>query len=166
MTDLLDYSIRPISLEDEPFLWEMLYQAIFVPEGSPAPSREIINSPELARYVLHWGQPGDLGLLAAETSTQQPLGAVWLRRFTKDNRGYGYLGDDTPELSIALRTAYRGKGLGTRLLSALFVAAQNTYQAISLSVSVDNPAARLYQRLGFEIIRQEATSWTMKKLLG
>jgi ribosomal protein S18 acetylase RimI-like enzyme len=166
MADLLEYYIRPISLEDKPFLWEMLYHAIFVPEGSPAPSREIVNSPELARYVLHWGQPGDLGLLAVETSTQQPLGAVWLRLFSKDHRGYGYLDDDTPELSMALRPAYRGKGLGTRLLSALFATAQNRYQAISLSVSADNPAARLYERLGFEIVRQEDTSLTMKKLLG
>jgi ribosomal protein S18 acetylase RimI-like enzyme len=166
MPNLLEYSIRPISLEDEPFLWEMLYQAIFVPAGSPAPSREIVNSPELARYVLHWGQPDDVGLLAVETSTQQPLGAVWLRRFTKDNQGYGYFDDDTPELSIALRPGYRGKGIGTRLLSALFASAQNRYQAISLSVSADNPAARLYQRLGFETVKQVATSLTMKKLLG
>jgi hypothetical protein len=30
--------IRPLKLEDEPFLWEMLYQAIHVPEGqTPLP---------------------------------------------------------------------------------------------------------------------------------
>src|SRR5688572_13289258 len=145
MSGLLDHYIRPISPEDEPFLWEMLYQAIFVPEGSPALPREIINSPELARYVADWGKPDDIGYLAIETSSQQPLGAVWLRLFNKDNKGYGYLDDETPELSIALMPAFRSKGIGTRLLSASFVAAQKRYKAISLSVSADNPAARLYQ---------------------
>jgi ribosomal protein S18 acetylase RimI-like enzyme len=163
MADLLDYFVRPISLDDEPFLWQMLYQAIFVPEGQPAPPREIVSSPDLARYVSHWGQPDDSGLLAVATTRKEPLGAVWLRRFTKDNKGYGYLDDETPELSIALLPAYRNKGIGTRLLIALFDIAQNRYKAISLSVSADNPAARLYERLGFEIVRKDDASSIMKK---
>ena len=166
MPDLLDYDIRPISLEDEPFLWEMLYEAIFIPEGHPALPREIVNSPDLARYVLHWGQPDDIGLLAVDASTRQPLAAVWLRLFTKDNKGYGYMEDETPELSIAMLPAYRGRGIGTKLLSALFDSARNRYKAISLSVSADNPAVRLYERLGFEIVRKEDRSLTMKKSFG
>lgn len=39
--------IRPLELEDEPFLWEMLYQAIYVPEGQTPLPREIIQIPEV-----------------------------------------------------------------------------------------------------------------------
>ena len=53
--------IRPLELEDEPFLWEMLYQAIYVPEGKTPLPREIIQIPELARYVQSWEREGDCG---------------------------------------------------------------------------------------------------------
>jgi len=42
--------IRPIISKDKLFLWEMLYQALHVPEGQSAPPREVIRLPELARY--------------------------------------------------------------------------------------------------------------------
>jgi ribosomal protein S18 acetylase RimI-like enzyme len=161
-----DFYLRPLSPDDQPFLWEMLYQAIFVPEGAAPLPREIINSPELAVYVQNWGQPDDLGLLAAALSTAQPLGAVWLRRFTAANKGYGYIDDQTPELSIAMLPSHRGKGIGKALLSALLVRAQPLYKAVCLSVSIDNPAARLYQRLGFEVVGRDDNSLIMRKHLG
>ena len=166
MSELFDYYIRLVSSDDEPFLWEMLYQAIFIPEGCAALPREIIRTPEIARYVLHWGQSDDFGLLAVDAATHQPIGAVWLRRFTRDNKGYGYIDGETPELSIAMLPTHRGKGIGTELLSALFITAQTKYKAICLSVSMDNPAAQLYQRLGFEVVGKDDTSLVMRKSFG
>jgi len=43
--------IQPMIRSDEPFLWEMLYQAIYVPPNAVAPPRQIVRSSELARYV-------------------------------------------------------------------------------------------------------------------
>ena len=154
-------SIRPLTKTDEPFLWEMLYQAIYVPEGSKRPPRSIIYEPELAKYVQGWGEPGDTGLVATNEAGQ-PIGAAWLRLLTGDNKGYGYIDDKTPELSIAVLPAYRGKGIGTSLLRRLLIEAQSHFASISLSVSPDNPALRLYRRLGFEVVGENGGSLTMK----
>ena len=43
----------------------------------------------------------------------------------------------------------------------LIHAASAHYQAISLSVSLGNPARRLYERLGFELVRQAGDSFTL-----
>lgn len=153
------YLIEKLIPTDEHFLWEMLYQAIHVPTGSIAPPRQIVNSPELSRYVEQWGQANDFGLKAVSANDLQPFGAVWLRLM----RGYGYIDDLTPELSIAVLAEHRGKGVGTRLLNELFESIAGKYKAISLSVSDDNPAKRLYRRLGFEIVSRDGTSLTMKK---
>jgi ribosomal protein S18 acetylase RimI-like enzyme len=155
--------VRPLSAADQPFLREMLYHAIFIPEGAAPLPREIIHSAELARYVEHWGQPDDLGFLAIETASAEAVGAAWLRRFPVDGKGYGYIDGETPELSIALLPGHRGKGIGTALLSALLDAAQTRYKAICLSVSAGNPAARLYQRLGFAVVKDDDTSLIMRK---
>lgn len=83
-------NIRPLTPQDQPFLWEMLYLAIYVPDGQIAPSREIIRRPELARYVERWGRDGDCGFLATDAAGK-PVGAVWLRLLQGENKGYGYV---------------------------------------------------------------------------
>ncbi|MGD1950830.1 MAG: GNAT family N-acetyltransferase [Leptolyngbyaceae cyanobacterium] len=155
---------RPLTSEDESFLWEMLYQAIYVPEGHSALPREIIQIPELARYVKGWGREGDCGFLSIDETSRQPIGAVWLRLPIGDYKGYGYVDDHTPELSIAVLPNFRNQGAGTQLMTCLFAAACGQ-SPISLSVSVDNPAVRLYKRFGFEIVSQQDDSLTMKRPL-
>ncbi len=158
----MSYSIRPLVLTDEPFLWQMLYHAIHVPEGYPDPPPELVFLPELARYVNDWGRQGDLGFLAYETATNSFVGAVWLRLLTGEKRGYGYVDDATPELSMAVLPAYRSQGLGTQLLKTLFTSGWGN-SPVSLSVSADNPARRLYKRFGFEVVGEEGPSLTMKR---
>ncbi len=149
-------TVRASQKSDEPFLWEMLYQALYVPEGEPPLPREIVQQPELSQYVREWGQPDDVGMIALED--EKPIGAVWLRQI----KAYGYVDDQTPELSIAMLPDYRGQGLGTRLMQELMATVRPHYAAISLSVSLDNQALRLYQRLGFEIVAMHGNSVTMK----
>jgi len=158
-------TIRPLLPQDEPFLWEMLYQAIYVPPGDAPPARSILDQPELAHYVRGWGRPGDLGLLA-EDAEGSPLGAAWLRLFDADDPGYGFVDDQTPELSIALLPGARGWGTGSRLMAALLEQARAAgHRTVSLSVSPDSPALRLYQQLGFVTVGQVGGSLTMLKEL-
>lgn len=161
------YAIRPLSAADEACLWEMLYQAVYVAEGQPPLSRDILRQPEIARYAQGWGRPGDLGLVAVvDRGNQVPLAAAWLRLWTGEDKGFGYVDETTPELTIAVLPAYRGQGIGTALLAHLIEAARPRYPAISLSVDSDNPALRLYRRLGFEVVGEDGSSVTMIKRWG
>lgn len=103
-------------------------------------------------------QPGDLGVVAADT--HQRVGAAWARLLSKADPGYGFVDDATPELAMGLRSAWRGRGIGHRLLDELIVAArQRGLPALSLSVERDNGARRLYERMGFpEIGESEPTT--------
>jgi len=146
--------------QDQEFLWEMLYQAVYVSPGDPAPSRDIIHLPELAKYVQSWGQPNDLGIIA-EDEHGLPLGAAWIRLFTGEQRGYGYVADDYPELSVAMLPGQRGKGIGEQLIRQLLAQAQSRWAGVSLSVQEQNPAARLYRRLGFAETSRQGDSLTL-----
>lgn len=160
------FTIRPLAAQDESFLWEMLYQAIYVPDGQPLPPRSILDEPDIAQYVRDWGQrPGDMGVVAVDPAADKPVGAAWLRLFGKTNPGYGYVDDATPELSIAILPEYRGQGVGTLLLDSLLQAASQRFAAISLSVAPENPAARLYSRMGFETVSASGSTLTMLKQL-
>ena len=154
-------SFRPLTPADQPFLWEMCYHAVHLPAGQPPYPREIVHVPEISRYVQDWGRPDDLGLIALNDGT--PVGAAWFRLLIGDNKGYGYVDTSTPELSMALLPEYRGRGIGSQLLARLLEATAPRYAAICLSVSLDNPAQRLYQRTGFEIVRENESAFTMIK---
>ncbi len=162
----MSFSIRSLTPEDELFLYEMVYQAIFIPEGETPPPRRVVQQPALRKYVEAFGRPGDLGFLAMADETGQPVGAAWARLLTAEDRGYGFVDEATPELTIALLPDYRGRDLGTALLERLIAAAGGRYPALSLSVWPANPAYRLYQRLGFEVVEEKGPAVTMVRRLG
>ena len=163
---LAGYTLRAATPADEAFLWEMLYQAIHVPVGSAPPPRSLLQEPSLAHYVAGWGRrPGDLGIIAWQEESGEAIGAVWLRLFTADDPGWGYVDDHTPELSIAIVAEQRGQGLGRALIERVVEAASGKHPALSLSVDPHNAAFRLYQRLGFGVVGASGTSVTMRKEL-
>lgn len=152
--------IRPAADTDLSFLRAVLYHAIYVPEGEVLPPSSILDQPEIAQYVQGFGsQQGDIGCVAMDGD--QPIGAAWLRLM----HGYGYVDDATPELTIALLPDYRGRGIGGQLLNALFEAARPYFAQISLSVTWENPARRLYERLDFQTVKLEHGTATMTKHL-
>jgi ribosomal protein S18 acetylase RimI-like enzyme len=164
METVQPYTIRPFQPEDQPFLSAMLYQAIFVPAGGEPPPREVVDLPELSKYVADFGhQPGDIAYIAVDNATQQRVGAAWLRLLIGDHKGYGYVNDTTPELSIAIAPTQRGRGIGHALLAQLLATAQENYPAVSLNVWPENPAFRLYQRLGFAVVAEDGPAVTMLK---
>jgi ribosomal protein S18 acetylase RimI-like enzyme len=145
-------------------MWEMLYQAIYVPAGEPRLPREILQAPAVAHYLTSWGQPHDFGYIAfdANVAPEKPIGAGWIRCFTHADPGYGYIDDDTPELALlAVDEAYRQRGIGTQLLEKLLAYADERYVALSLSCDPRNPALHLYERAGFLVTGWCGTSYTL-----
>ena len=144
------YRIRDASAADQSFLWDMLYAAIYVPAGGQPFPRPLIYDQPLCRYAAGFGLlVGDCGLIA-ETSSGEAVGAAWVRLFAVDAPGFGFVDDETPELSIAIAEPHRGLGLGTLLLDALLVRVQERgWTGVSLSCDPANPAWRLYKRAGF-----------------
>jgi len=50
-----NYKIKIADKNDQEFLNEMLYQSIFVEPDSPKPDRQIVDIPELSKYVANYG---------------------------------------------------------------------------------------------------------------
>ncbi|MEG5052502.1 MULTISPECIES: GNAT family N-acetyltransferase [unclassified Microcoleus] len=169
MGKILRYSLRPLTQEDEPFLWKMLYEAAHMAEEGESTVQAVVNHPLIAKYVKNWGRANDLGFAAIELNDSQPVGAAWLRLFTEDDKGFGWVDDTIPELAIAVLPEYTNQGVGTQLLDRLLSAAKVSYRSVSLSVRSSNRALSLYERSGFKVIdgserinRTEGTSFTMK----
>ncbi|WP_125114873.1 GNAT family N-acetyltransferase [Agathobaculum sp. Marseille-P7918] len=149
--------IRKIRPEEYDLLREFLYQAIYLPEGVEPPPRSVVDLPELQVYVMDFGTRLGDHCLVAEVKGKV-VGAAWCRIM----EDYGHIDNGIPSLAIALLPAYRGRGIGTRLLKGLLLLLrENGYLRASLSVQKDNPALHLYQQIGFKVVKEKGTEYLM-----
>ena len=153
----MKYTIREMTAQEYPLLDDFLYEAIFVPEGVEPPSKSIITAPELQVYVKGFGASKDDFALVAEVENKI-IGAVWVRIMND----YGHIDDKTPYLAISLYKKYRGQGIGSSLIKEMLSLLQvHDYKCVSLSVQKANYAAKLYQKIGFRIIKEIGDEWIM-----
>ncbi len=153
----MDVTIREIQKQEYPLLDNFLYEAIFIPEGVEPPPKTIITSPELQVYVNRFGESKDDWGLAAEVDGKI-VGAVWVRIMND----YGHINDETPSLAISLYKEYRGFGIGTAMMKEILALLKSHgYSRVSLSVQKANYAAKLYRKVGFEIVRENEEEYIM-----
>lgn len=153
----MDYRIRELKQEEVNVLDTFLYEAIFIPEGVEAPSKDIINQPELQIYVTDFGkQKGDMSFVAEVDN--QIVGAVWARIMND----YGHVDDETPSLTISLLKDYRSYGIGTELMKRMLTELKEQgYRQSSLAVQKKNYAVHMYKNVGFEIVNENEEEYIM-----
>lgn len=157
----MDYTIREIQKQEYPLLDNFLYEAIFIPEGIDPPPKSVIKSPELQIYVERFGELKDDWGLVAEVDGKI-VGAVWVRIMND----YGHIDNETPSLAISLYKEYRGFGIGTAMMKEILTLLKShRYNRVSLSVQKANYAAKLYRKVGFEIVRENEEEYIMVNYL-
>lgn len=157
----MDYIVRQIRQSEWPLIEDFLYEAIYVPEGfeGVVPRSTIYDDPKCRAAFEGFGALPDDRAVVAEVDGKV-VGACWAR--TTDE--YGHIDDKTPSLSISLYKKYRGQGVGAAMMRALLDELRDAgYARASLSVQKENPALRLYERMGFRIVGYgfDETEWLM-----
>ena len=148
MQSLPDVSVRAVTAADRALLARATLDNVNW-RGPRVTMSEVESAPELRHYYDGWSDAEDFGLVA-EDGDGVAIGAVWLRYFTADDPGYGFVAETVPELSIWVGAEHRGRGVGGMLLHRVVdVARSRGVGAISLSVEDGNPATRLYERQRF-----------------
>lgn len=153
----MEIIIRELRTSEVKELDTFLYEAIFIPEGVEAPPKDIILQPALQVYVADFGKREGDKCLVAEADANI-IGAVWVRIMND----YGHVDDETPSFAISLLKEYRGYGIGTKLMQEMLEELRkNGYTQASLSVQKRNYAVKMYQKVGFEILRENDEEYIM-----
>lgn len=159
------FRVRMAETSDRRFMLAMLAAAAAWRGGVDRPVDDIISRPQIAHYLPDgWPRAGEIGVVATRTTT--PIGAAWWTRFTLDDPGYGFVATDIPELGMGVVPAHRSQGIGEAMLDALCGHAhRHGVPALSLSVESDNPAIRLYRRMGFTTVEESDGAHTMLRAI-
>ena len=136
---------RPATQDDLTVLWDFLAIAGYEPDADAAKA-----VPFVAAYLAGWQRPEDFGFIAERNGAA--IGAAWARQFTRDEQPAFYVDERTPEVTIGVKPYVRGRGVGGMLLQALISEAAGRGIGLCLNVRHDNPARRLYERVGFRLV--------------
>jgi len=148
----MQIDLRKIKKDDEELIWKIVYVTADM-EKTGETIEKAKKSADRRRYVCNWGGPYDYGIIAETSVPEKKLvGAAWMRLLKFENKGAGYIDDQTPELSIGLFKEYRNRGIGKKMMMNLIDDVRGKVDKICLSVRDYNaPAISLYETLGFEI---------------
>jgi GNAT superfamily N-acetyltransferase len=147
--------LRPERNEDEAFLRE-LYASTRIDElasagWSPAQTGEFLRMQfDLQRTHYRRHYPDASFLIVVIDS--RPIGRLYVH----------YTRQDVRVLDIALVPDARGKGIGRGLLQTVLEQAARLGAPVTLHVALGNPARRLYERLGFRAVTEDALNLFME----
>ena len=152
--DDTEFAVRLVRDDEEALIFSFLTIAARMEADEPI--QKAIADPALAKYWKGWGRESDLGAVIELSGGGLPVACAWVRLLGPENPGFGYVAPDIPELGVGVLSGYRGLGLGTLALRRLLDECRGQFPGVSLSVREDNPAIRLYTRLGFEALSTSA----------
>ncbi len=148
-------TLRPAQHDDEPFLYSV-YASTRADELAPLPWNDEQKTAFLRVQFGEQHAQYHAAYAHADFSIVQlgdePTGRLYVNR-----------GDEEILLvDIALLPAFRGLGIGTRLVAELLTEAALADKTVQLHVEPENPARRLYERLGFEFDQDVGVYWSMR----
>lgn len=103
-------------------------------------------------YRSAWPQARCLVVEQVEGGQSLPVGRIW----------YARTADALHLIDISMLPERRGQGVGGACLKRLIGEAAAAGLAVTLNVAADNPARRLYARLGFRCVTQRPPHLQMR----
>jgi hypothetical protein len=150
--------LRRASGNDLPFMRAMLSYAHYWRVN--AMDAEI----PFSRYTEGWGRREDWAVIATEAGHR--VGAGWFRIFRKPSTGYGFIDEQTPELTIGAVPSSSDDDVTQLLLTALLECAQaEGYSGVSVSVEHDHLALAIYEAAGFDQVDSNGAAVTLRRTL-
>jgi GNAT superfamily N-acetyltransferase len=143
--------LRSVEPQESALVFSFLTLAARMAESNEPIQKALVDK-QLTKYWQSWGRPSDLGIVAVRELDCVPVCCAWVRQLPVGDDGF--LSEGVLELAFGTVPGERGCGIGTRTLTRLIDECRPRAKGISLSVRADNPAVRLYQRLGFETLSE------------
>jgi GNAT superfamily N-acetyltransferase len=124
---------RPATQDDLPILWDFVAIAAYEPDADAAKA-----VPFVAAHLAGWKRPEDFGFIAERDGLA--IGAAWARQFARDEQPAFFVDERTPEVTIEVKPAIRGRGVGRMLLDAMLAEAARRGVGLCLNVRLVVPA--------------------------
>lgn len=147
--------LRPIRQQDQAFLYRLYAStreeelALLDWDASQKEAFLRMQFEAQHRYYMEQFSQAEFNIILAHG---QPIGRLYV-----DHRK-----DEIRIIDIALLPAHRNQGIGTSYLKKILLKGQLSGRPVRIHVEVNNPALRLYNRLGFREIDENGVYFLME----
>jgi ribosomal protein S18 acetylase RimI-like enzyme len=150
-----DILLRPERAEDQEFLFAV-YASTRAEELKPVPWPDSQKADFLKMQfdlqTKHYHQYYPDAAYQIIFLGERPIGRLYIHRDT----------DHIHLIDIALLPEYRGAGIGGQLVKSLLLEAAAEHKPVRIHVECENPALRLYTRLGFRLLENSGVYYFME----
>jgi len=151
----LSLRLRPITPEDDSFL-AGLYASTRAEElavtGWSDEDKGVFCRRQFDAQTAHYRENYPGASLQVIERAGEPLGRLYVARWEREIR----------IMDIALLPGHRGAGIGSQFLRELQKEARSAGKSLTIHVERFNPALRLYERLGFQMVEDKGVYLLMK----
>lgn len=150
-TDTSDFSSltrRPIAEADRSFLLDLYgstREQEFAQFGFSEEQKQLFIASQFTAQHHHYQTHYPEATFDLILKQDDPIGRLYIDEWTKEFR----------IVDISLTPQYCNKGIGTTLLKNTMQQATELGKSVSIHVGQSNPAVRLYERLGFEKVKEQ-----------
>ncbi len=150
-------TLRPVTIADRPFLSEVYASTrqdeLSVLAWSDSEKETFLKFQFDAQDTYYHEQFDSADFFVIERE-HKPVGRLYL-----DHRK-----DEIRIIDISLLPPYRNQGIGTAFLTEILTEGEAAGLPVRIHVESNNPALRLYNRLGFQKVDENGVYYLMEKL--
>ena len=133
-----EYDILPI----------FLYNAIPQDDKEDLLDISVIREERFNKYIDKFGKEDDYALVWEKDG--QIAGLAWTRLFDESNKGFGYVSDDTLELTVSILPGYNVQKISAELIEVISNELRiRDYKRVSVSVSENDELLDVYKKYDF-----------------
>lgn len=141
--------LRQLESYEYDVLPTFLYNSIYQNEDDELLDYEVIKKKQYNNYIADFGKETDNAIVWEIEGRIAGLG--WSRLFHEDDDSFGYVDENTPEITLSVLPGYDVQLIGPELIGVLFNELKiQGYKQVSINVDARYEYLDMLEKLGFE----------------
>ncbi len=130
-----------------------LYNAVIHPENDLLET-DVVYEEEYHKYIKDFGKENDFALVCDDDG--RVSGMIWTRLFKESDNSFGFIDEETPELTLSVLAGYNEQAIGKELLELLFNELKiRGVKQVSVSICENHDIYDVYTLVGFEKVESK-----------
>lgn len=130
-----------------------MYNAVIHPEDKLLET-EVIYEEHYHKYIKDYGRDGDFALVCEDEG--RVSGIIWVRLFKEEDDSFGFVDEETPELTLSVLAGYNQQAIGKELIQLLINELKiRGVKQVSTSICENHEIFDVYTLVGFKEVERK-----------